>query len=665
MKTTYTKLIKIHHLAAIALACTGLNADDFEDSYVLKDGQAVYVVQDDTISSSDLIAPSDNVQMPVEEMTSSQPLIQLDDRANRETFNSIKSAQQENLEIPSQNIQNLQLNPDVVNFNAPAALPPLPPTNPQPQVEQKSQVQTMVHGIHIINNPEHFNPNGRSGVDGVHYHDVDIPGSREDLTTHLQDNFCGKPIDETYVPRLKCAIQNHYADEGHPLVMVCVPPQNITCGCVQILVQEATLGEVRTEGNCWFSSRLLKSYIHICPGDTISEDELLNDVAWMNRNIFRFTQVTFTPGSQPGTTDIELVTVDRRPFRIYVGVDNAGSDQTSQTRLFTGFTAGNIWGLDHILGYQYTSSPDFHKFQSHTLNYQIPLTWQHMLMFYGGYANVHPHLRDFHSHGRSYQASTRYIVPIRPLYGDSLNEIKFGFDFKSTNNNLQFTDSAKTSIITGTVNLSQFMLGYNYGGSYGRHELLGSLQVYVSPGELFSNETKRDYQHLRYKAYPTYCYGQFTGGYNYDFSWGSEISFLVRTQYSTTNLLPSEQFVLGGYDTVRGYKEFEVLTDNGLIVNVELRTPAWSLLGDCATFCGHPIHDELRLLAFVDYGKGFNHKLFRDERRDYQLLSVGPGLRYKLANNLSVRLDWGIKLKKSSRLFGWGSKLHFGVIADY
>lgn len=535
--------------------------------------------------------------------------------------------------------------------------------NPQYTQLQQPQEQPTIKGIYIVNDATKIYPDGIFDPVGVNF-DQDVNQEYDDgLRTLLEKTFIGQPIDATLIPCLKNAIQSFYLGCGHPLTLVCVPPQNATCGIIQVIVQEARLGVIRTQGNCWNADDHLKKYISICPGDHINTDELLSDVAWMNRNPFRYTQVSFTPGETPGTTDIELITSDRHPWRIYAGVDNTGSDETSQVRLFTGFTVGNLFGWDNVLSYQYTSSPDFHKYQAHTLNYRVPFTWKHTFMLYGGYAEVHPDIYDFHSSGFSYQASARYTIPLGCLYEDYLIDTTLGFDFKSTNNNLAFTDSEKTSIITGTVNLSQIMAGFNYGQDVGNFELLGSLLLYGSPGELFDNESKKDYQELRYKAVPTYFYGQLYAGLNYNFSWGSQVSFLVRAQQSTENLLPSEQFGIGGFDTVRGYKEREVNTDNGFIVNAELRSPGFQVLGNY--FCNTKYKDEIRFIAFFDYGKGFNHRLYHGERRDYQLASVGPGIRYQFMDNLRARLDWGIKLKRSSRMFGWGSKIHFGVIADF
>ena len=53
--------------------------------------------------------------------------------------------------------------------------------------------------------------------------------------------------------------------------------------------------------------------------------------------------------------------------------------------------------------------------------------------------------------------------------------------------------------------------------------------------------------------------------------------FLINTtasgQLSDSSLFVSEQFSLGGFDTVRGYDYREVSRDEGYLINLELRSP--------------------------------------------------------------------------------------------
>ena len=64
-------------------------------------------------------------------------------------------------------------------------------------------------------------------------------------------------------------------------------------------------------------------------------------------------------------------------------------------------------------------------------------------------------------------------------------------------------------------------------------------------------------------------------------------------------LLPTEQLGFGGYNSIRGYDLYALAADSGYFVNLELWSPSYSLFRN----------DELRFLAFYDYGDAYNHSV--------------------------------------------------------
>ena len=91
-----------------------------------------------------------------------------------------------------------------------------------------------------------------------------------------------------------------------------------------------------------------------------------------------------------------------------------------------------------------------------------------------------------------------------------------------------------------------------------------------------------------------------------------------------------EQFSLGGIDTVRGYAKNEIVTDNALLGSLELRIP---LTQD---------PEVLQITSFVEGGTGWNNLL--PDPDPATLGGIGLGLRWLVANGLTVRLDYGIPL---------------------
>ncbi len=74
---------------------------------------------------------------------------------------------------------------------------------------------------------------------------------------------------------------------------------------------------------------------------------------------------------------------------------------------------------------------------------------------------------------------------------------------------------------------------------------------------------------------------------------------VVRTdvQYTPNSLMSLEQIALGGMNTVRGYRENQLLRDNGVIASVEYRIPITD---------GEPGKGRFQLAPFIDYGNSWN-----------------------------------------------------------
>lgn len=110
---------------------------------------------------------------------------------------------------------------------------------------------------------------------------------------------------------------------------------------------------------------------------------------------------------------------------------------------------------------------------------------------------------------------------------------------------------------------------------------------------------------------------------------GSQIVLRGNVQVSNSSLLPIERLAVGGVNTVRGYRENELVRDEGFNNSVEFHYP---LLGEpnAKRF--------LSLVPFVDYGGAWN----RNQSARY-LLSTGLGLNWKF-DQFNAEFYWAHKL---------------------
>lgn len=513
-------------------------------------------------------------------------------------------------------------------------------------------------GILLLSRKENLkeNPEANSFLTS----DMKIPGGEKQLEKRLESLFANREIDSELIADIKNEITQYYDEQKQSLIAVQIPEQKICCGVVQVIICESCLNELTVRGNCWTPSDLLCRYFKTSSQGMIDERILRRDLEFMNRNPFRHVNAILSPGKLNSSTDVTLLVDERRRVRFYAGADNTGVRTTSRQRWYTGLNWGKAFGLDHIFSYQYTSAYSLNEFQAHTAQYQAFLPWLHVLNIYGGYSYVHPHL-DFlttkNSFGQSGQASLRYTIPLMP-WTTFTHEFSVGFDFKRTNNTVEFSDLFIQ--FAKNVNLTQLAVEYRLEKSFCKCRFDVALQGYYSPGNWVPDQTVADYGALRPFARPAYAY--FRANINsliyLPGTW--YFNAFLRGQVATQNLLPSEQFCLGGYDTVRGYDQWQLNIDDAVLLNLELRTPQIAVAS--RRYC---VKDALQFLVFADGGYGKNYHEIPGEHTPQYLIGAGPGIRYILDPYITARLDWGVKCHRNKEFTGGNSMVHFNATLSY
>lgn len=108
----------------------------------------------------------------------------------------------------------------------------------------------------------------------------------------------------------------------------------------------------------------------------------------------------------------------------------------------------------------------------------------------------------------------------------------------------------------------------------------------------------------------------------------------INAQLTPDSLLSLERFSLGGVDTVRGYRQNQVVTDNGVNGSIELRIPVTR----------NP--ETLQLTPFFEIGGGWNNRT--DNPNPKFLASLGLGLQWRISPKLDIQLDYGIPLTSAT-----------------
>lgn len=499
----------------------------------------------------------------------------------------------------------------------------------------------VLRGLVFVPNPDALRNAGMT-AEGLQVAGIALLDTAEFRT--LATPYLGQELRLSALNRLTHEVVLYFRRHGRPVVDVFVPEQNISTGTVQVLVVEGRLGQVRTEGNKWFTTEQISSPIRARRGEVIEGEPLLEDIAWINRNPFRQVDLVFTRGSNPGETDLILRTYDLRPLRLYTGYEDSGNALTGFDRVLLGVNWGNAFGRSQQLNYQVTASPDFEKLVAHSGSYIVPLpAWRHTLTVFGSYAQSQPVLSDgiFALDGRTWQVGARYHIPLAAKRAVWTRACTLGVDFKRSNNNLSF---GGTQIFAQENDVIQGSAVFSVSHPDRHGMTTGDLTLVLSPGGLTAGNHTRGYQAARSFARPDYGYARLELERRTKLPAG--LFWITRgtAQVASANLLGSEQLGLGGASNLRGYEDREANGDDGFILVNEIHIPPFPVLGAIAR---GKTNDRLDPLVFLDYGVVASHERLPGEPNRLELASAGLGFRYNLRGNFTLRAAYGWQLKPS------------------
>lgn len=510
--------------------------------------------------------------------------------------------------------------------------------------DKEAVITAEIASLVFLENADQVKKDGAPGLTGV-VTGIGILG-QADFQDKMRPYF-GRPATMSVLDKICRDVIDYYRQQGFPVVNVVVPQQTVRDGAIQFLVTEARVGKVIVEGARWFNPDKLREKVTLREGDRVDADQLQEDIRWLNNNPFRQANLAFQPGEEPGTTDVILEVNDRLPLRFFFTYDNYGIDLTGKNRLSTGFNFGNLFNTDQQVNFQYTTTTQqvFSSLNAYSGSWIIPFPWRNYLTIFGSYSGAQGDIPGTTAtlESASWQISGRYNAPL-PMIGVYSHEVYGGFDFKQASNSLLiFNITTPDGGGFGTYDIFQLTAGYSGSAPDEVGSTSFELGGFYSPGGVGTLNNSTTFNNILPGANPEYGYGRFTLTRGFTLPLNFSIRGEFNGQLATTSLMPTEQFGMGGYNTVRGYDERVANGDNAWVMNLEFWTPPGSVF---KTFGNQEVEDRLQFLAFWDYGSvGYADSL--PGQVQYWLMSVGPGLRYNIDRYVSVQFDWGFQLHQA------------------
>jgi hemolysin activation/secretion protein len=499
--------------------------------------------------------------------------------------------------------------------------------------------------------------------------EVDIPKEHlnipEGLSTYIQNiyltgntvlsskkiekilyNFKGKELTGKDVLHLCMQIECLYAENGYILAWVYPPVQTIEDDTLHLCVLEGTLDHIQIEGNTSYTTSYLYRYVANLEGKPFNYNALMKALLLMNENIDCSAEGILKKSKELGCVDLFIRVQDQFPAHINAGYNNWGSNITSYSQMTSEIDVGNIAMSGDL--FTLMTSTGIPPTVMYYLNpvYSIPLNGSGTRCNLS-YTFSHSNIQQLKELDLACWTEIGAISFIQPIYRSTRFDldISTGFSAKQYKNfAYDYTISYdKLRVLSIGCNLDY--LDCLRGRSFASAFLTGGIPYIFNGSAPIDPDCSREGAGGRYFILNIGL--QRVQSLPYDLS-----LMITSSAQGTFNKLPlSEQFVIGGATTVRGYPSCVAAGDVGYCINSELYIPIPGIKNKTCHPCKKPWKNVLQLLAFIDHGGVYTNTSVPSELSPAYLTSIGAGLRFYGPRNLNISFDAAFPLTNQYKLF--------------
>ncbi|MEG4417237.1 ShlB/FhaC/HecB family hemolysin secretion/activation protein [Microcoleus sp. LAD1_D5] len=429
-----------------------------------------------------------------------------------------------------------------------------------------------------------------------------------------------------------------YLNRGYITSRAVLPPQTITAGVVQIQVIEGKLARIEVEGTKRLNPSYIRSRIRLGARMPLSTASLEDQLRLLRVDpLFDNVEASLRAGDNEGESILIVRVSEANPFQPTFSIDNYSPPSVGSERLGVSLRHRNITGKgDELAGAYYRSIGDSDVFD---FSYRVPLNAMNGTLQLRAAPNrnsiVQEPFDSFDISGKSHLFEVSYRQPLRrtPIEEFALSA---GFTYQTGRTfvagepvSFGIREESKGVSTTSAIKLGQDYIRRDPQGAW-------AVRSQFTIGTSLFDATQYE------GSDPD---GQF-------FSWLGQVQRVQRLndkhllilqadlQLSANSLLPSQQFVIGGGQSLRGYRQNVRSGDNGFRVSIEDRI---TLQRDAS---GNP---KLQLAPFLDAGTVWNVANNPNKLTNQTFLAgVGLGVIWEPIQRVNLRVDYAFPLVRIS-----------------
>ncbi|NER47065.1 MAG: ShlB/FhaC/HecB family hemolysin secretion/activation protein [Symploca sp. SIO1A3] len=571
-------------------------------------------------------------------------------------------------------LSELDINPENIGVSHPLELsqlpvpstPPLPPDifQPSPSQPPEPELPQPLPPPEELLGPSNPTPGESDIPEGLIPGEIKITIERfefsgntafsdQELAEEVKE-FTDRPITFAELLSARTKITELYTSNGYVTSGALIPPQSLTNPIITIQVVEGGLEDIEVNGTRRLLPDYVRSRLAIATAKPLNVNKLLESLQVLQLDpLIENISAELSTGSGPATSLLIVEVTEANTWLYEVFANNGRSPSVGSFR--RGFTIGqaNFLGIGDSLTFGYTNTDGSNEINA---SYTVPFNPRNgtLSLSYGNTSSkvIEPpfDILDIESSSRNYGITIRQPIVQTPTeeFALSLTGTRRETDNSLLGIPFPLSEGADDQ---GRTRVSSLAFSQEWTKRSAAEVLALRSQFNVGIGAF--DATLNDPDPGTGEPIPDSRFFSWRGQGQWVKLLAADTILLIRgdMQLTTTPLLPIEQFGLGGLGSVRGYRQFSVLTDNGVFASAELRVPILRIGSE----------GMLQLAPFIDVGTTWNTDRANPDTNS--LASAGLGFQLQLGDNFNARLDWGIPLipVDNTRRTWQENGLHFSV----
>ncbi|MBE9212455.1 ShlB/FhaC/HecB family hemolysin secretion/activation protein [Plectonema cf. radiosum LEGE 06105] len=449
----------------------------------------------------------------------------------------------------------------------------------------------------------------------------------EDEIIKLKRPLENKQILFEQLLQLRSQITQLYAKQGYISSGAFIPNnQNVADGIVEIQVVEGELEDIAITGLQRLQTSYVRSRIQRFTGKPLNQKRLEQALQLLQIDpVIQRVNAELTAGSVPGNNILQVQITEAKAFHAGVSFANNQSPSVGSEQ------ASVFVAHDNVLGFADKFTAEYGITQGldlYDINYSIPFNSLNGTVGVS-FSNTDSRIIEDDFNDLNIRSGTEtFSLNLRqPLINTTDNELALGLAFDLRRSQTFILDDIPFSFTEGpeegesklsVIRLSQDWLKRNTNSVLAARS---QFSVGIDAFDATVNDSGTD--------------GRFVAWVG-QFQWVQRLSphilmlTKINTQLTGDSLLSAEKISIGGVDTVRGYRQNQIVTDSGIVGGIEARIPLSSSV------------ETLQLIPFFDIGTGWNNGISNPSPQT--LASLGLGLQWQPLKGLGLRADYGIPL---------------------